>query len=63
MYRGDNDVCLREALAYRLQSGGPLTWGGICTALRHSTVERNDVATEIEENIVQSEWLLYKSWH
>ena len=55
MYRGDNDVCLREALARRLQSGGLLTWGGICTALRSSTVARNDVAVEIEE-YVGSEW-------
>ena len=47
-YHGDNDVCLRETLARRLQSGGPLTWGGMCTALRHSTVQRNDVAVEIE---------------
>ena len=53
--RGDNDVCLREALARRLQSGGPLTWRGICTALRSSTVARNDVAVEIEE-YVGSEW-------
>ncbi len=49
-YRGDNKVCLREALAHRLQSGGPLTWGGMCTALRHSTVARNVVADEIEEH-------------
>ncbi len=47
-YRGDNDVCLREALARRLQSGDPLTWGGMCTALRNSTVARNDVAEAIE---------------
>ncbi len=50
MYR-DNDVCLREVLARRLQSGGTLTWGDICTALRCSTVERNDVAIEIEQFI------------
>ena len=49
----DNDVCLREVLAHRLQSGGTLTWGDMCTALRHSTVERNDVAEAIEE----SKWL------
>ena len=41
--------CLREALAHRLQSGGSLTWEGICTALRHPTVARNDVAEKIEE--------------
>ncbi len=45
----DSDVCLREVLARRLQSGFPLTWGGICTALRHSTLSRSDVAEEIEE--------------
>ncbi len=55
--RGDNDMCLREALAHRLQSGGPLTWRGMCTALRNSTVARNDVAEAIEE-YVESEWLL-----
>ncbi len=55
-HRGDNDVCLREALACRLQSGGSLTWGGICTALRHTTVARNDVAEKIEE-YVESGWL------
>ena len=47
-YRGDNDVCLREALARRLQSGDPLTWGGMCTALRNSMVARSDVAEAIE---------------
>ncbi len=57
-YRGDNDVCLREALARRLQSGGPLTWLGMCTALRHSAVARNDVAVEIEDILVPSE-LIY----
>ncbi len=53
-YRGDNDVCLREALARRLQSDD-LTWGGMCTALRHSTVARNDLAVKIEEILVPSE--------
>ena len=53
-YHGGNDGRLRQVLARRLQSGGPLTWGGICTALRHSLVARNDVALEIQS---QSEWL------
>ncbi len=57
-YRRDSDVCLREVLARRLRSGFPLTWGGICTALRHSTVSRSDVAEEIEEHF-HSEWLYY----
>ncbi len=48
-HRGDSDVCLREVLARRLQTGVPLTWEGICTALRHFKVKRNDVAEEIEE--------------
>ncbi len=48
MYRGDNKVCLRETLACRLQSGDPLTWEGMCTALRHPTVTRKDVAEAIE---------------
>ncbi len=55
-YRGDNDVCLREVLALRLQSG-TLTWGDVCTALRHSTVKRNDVAVEIEKVFIESKWL------
>ncbi|XP_064385938.1 uncharacterized protein LOC135334611 isoform X3 [Halichondria panicea] len=50
-YRGENDVCLREALARRLQSGDPLTWGGMCTALRNSMVARNDVAEAIEGSL------------
>ncbi len=49
MHHDDSDVCLREVLARRLQTGVPLTWGGICTALRHSTVKKHDVAEEIEE--------------
>ena len=57
-YRDNNDVCLREVLAHRLQSGVPLTWGGICTALRHSTVSRNDVGEAIEEHF-HGEWLYY----
>ncbi len=57
MYRGDNIVCLREALALRLQSGDPLTWEGMCTALRHSTVAKNDVAVKIE-GYFQREWRL-----
>ncbi|XP_064385325.1 uncharacterized protein LOC135334177 isoform X4 [Halichondria panicea] len=54
-YRGDNDVCLRETLARRLQSGGPLTWEGICTALKHPTVKRNYVAVEIEKHFKSRE--------
>ena len=57
-HRGDSDVCLREVLARRLQTGVPLTWGGMCTALRHSTVSRSDVAEEIEEHF-HGEWLYY----
>ena len=51
---GGNDVRLRQVLVCRLRSRIPLTWGGIRTALRHSTVARNDVALEIHS---QSEWL------
>ena len=54
-YLGNNDVCLHEVLALQLQSG-TLTWGGICAALRHSTVKRNDVAVEIEV-FIESKWL------
>ncbi len=57
-HNGDNYVCLRETLARRLQSDVPLTWGGMCTALRHSTVGRNNVAVKLEE-CFQSEWLCW----
>ena len=50
-YRGDVDDCLREMIAKRIQSGGPLTWIGLCDCLRSPTVKRNDVASEIEHRI------------
>ncbi len=53
-HRGDSDVSLREVLALRLQTGAPLTWRGICAALRRSTVKKNDVAEEIEYMYAQS---------
>ena len=42
--------CLREMLAHRIQSGGPLTWTDLCSCLRHPTVERNDLANEIDQS-------------
>ncbi len=53
-YRGDNDACLRETLAFRLNSRGPLTWRDICTALRSPTVKRNTLADEIESQYIES---------
>ena len=47
-HRGDVQVCLREMLAKRLQSGGPLSWRVLCDCLRSPTVRRHDVAAEIE---------------
>ncbi len=55
-YHGDDSVCLREALAHRLVSGSPLTWGGMCTALRDVTVARNVAADMIEKHF-RGEWL------
>ena len=48
-HRGDCDVCLREMLARRLQSSPQLTWEIVCSALRQTTVDRYDVAENIEE--------------
>ena len=47
-HRGNVQVCLREMLTKRLQSGGPLSWRVLCDCLRSPTVRRNDVAAEIE---------------
>ncbi len=44
-----NDVCLREMLTVRLNTGPPLTYSEICQSLRARTVARNDVAKAIEE--------------
>ena len=51
MHRGDVQVCLREMLIKRLQSGGPLSWRVLCDCLRSPTVKRHDVAEEIEQKI------------
>ena len=52
--------CLREMLAHRIQSGGPLTWADLCSCLRHPTVERNDLANEIDQGrlTLSIKWLL-----
>ena len=50
-YRGIVQDCLREMLAKRLQSGGPLSWGELCNCLRKRTVGHNDLAAEIEQEI------------
>ena len=46
---GQTDTCLREMLATRLQSGGPLTWVEICICLRKPTIKREDLARQIED--------------
>ena len=51
MHRGDVQICLREMLTKRLQSGGPLSWRVLCDCLRSPTVKRQDVAEEIEQKI------------
>ena len=48
---GDAERCLGEIVAKRLQSGISLTWKDLCDSLRNSTVNRDDVATEIEHYI------------
>ena len=48
---GDAQSCLEEMIAKRLQSGGSLSWKDLCNSLRNPTVNRNDVATEIEHQI------------
>ena len=50
-HRGDVQVCLREMLTKRLQSGGPLSWRVLCDCLRSPTVRRDDVAEEIEQEL------------
>ena len=47
----NQSICLREMLAHRIQSGGPLTWTDLCSCLRHSTVERNDLASKINQGL------------
>ena len=48
-HHGNVQVCLREMLTKRLQSGGPLSWRVLCDCLRSPTVRRDDVAAEIEQ--------------
>ena len=50
-YRGNVQDCLREMLARRLQSGGPLSWKELCDCLKKRTVGHNNLATEIEQEI------------
>ena len=45
----DPSKCLREMLAHCIQSGGPLTWTGLCSCLRHPTVKRTDLASKIDQ--------------
>ena len=56
----DNSDRLRKMLAHRIQSGGPLTWTDMCSCLRHPTVERNDLANEVDQGRLNLsiKWLL-----
>ena len=47
----DNDDCLREMLAHRIQSGGPLTWADLSDCLRHPIIKRNDLAKNIDQGL------------
>ena len=44
--------CLREMLAHRIQSGGPLTWADLSSCLGQSTVGRRDLADEIDQGCI-----------
>ncbi len=59
--REDHDICLHEMLAHRLQANitPSLTWRVLCECLRCPTVERNDVAVEIEDWILRGIYLFY----
>ena len=46
--------CLREMLAHRIQSGGPLTWNDLCHCLRCPTVGRRDLANEIIPGLIET---------
>ena len=48
----NNSDCLRQMLAHRIQSGGLLTWADLSGCLRHPTVERNDLASIIDQGLV-----------
>ncbi len=53
----DNDRRLMEMVAKRLEVTDPehpMTWPYICECLRRPTVERNDVAEEIEDKYVRT---------
>ncbi len=52
-----NKRCLREMVSKRLEVTDPkhpMTWPYMCECLRSPTVERNDVAEEIEDNYVRT---------
>ncbi len=52
-----NKRCLMEMVSKRLEVTDPehpMTWPYICECLRSPTVERNDVAEEIEDNYVRT---------
>ena len=59
-HRKDAESCLKEMIAKRLQSGGSLNWKDLCSSLRNQTVDRNDVATEIERHIREFKYIVSK---
>ena len=50
-YGADVQDCLREMIAKRLESVGPLSLKDLCECLRNPTVRRHDVADMIEQEI------------
>ena len=50
--RDDPDECLCQMLKNRLETGDRLTWKDLCDCLKSPTVERKDLAKQIEQQIL-----------
>ena len=50
-FANDDDDCLREMMAKRLQSSNSLTWATLCDCLKEKIVARGDLAKEIEKQL------------
>ena len=55
-HRGNSDDCFREVLLTWLQSQPEPGITDLLTALRSTTVDRNDVAGELESAIDEATW-------
>jgi len=45
------DDCLREMLGHRLAQSTPLTWADLCAALREESVDKEQLAHDIELSV------------